>query len=218
MIRRVVVVAMGNEYRRDDGAGLAVVRSVRPRLGELSTPEVDAVGIGPFGDPLDLLGQWDDAALAVVVDAVRTGAPPGTVVVVELGARPGATDAAEVGRTGDAGEAGRTGGAAEAGRTGDAAEAGRTGDAGDGRGDAVTEPGYATGVTDRRASSTHGLGIAGALRLARAVGRAPDRVLAVGIEGEDFGNGTGLSDAVARAVEEAAARVLEIVGTALPCA
>ena len=209
MIRRVVVVAMGNEYRRDDGAGLAVVRSVRPRLGELSTPEVDAVGIGPFGDPLDLLGQWDDAALAVVVDAVRTGAPPGTVVVVELGARPGATDAAEVGRTGDAGEAGRTGGAAEAGRTGDA---------GDGRGDAVTEPGYATGVTDRRASSTHGLGIAGALRLARAVGRAPDRVLAVGIEGEDFGNGTGLSDAVARAVEEAAARVLEIVGTALPCA
>ncbi|HUY21683.1 MAG TPA: hydrogenase maturation protease [Acidimicrobiales bacterium] len=209
MIRRVVVVAMGNEYRRDDGAGLAVVRSVRPRLGELSTPEVDAVGIGPFGDPLDLLGQWDDAALAVVVDAVRTGAPPGTVVVVELGARPGATDAAEAGRSGDAGEAGKTRGAAEAGRTGGAA---------DGRGDAVTEPGYATGVTDRRASSTHGLGIAGALRLARAVGRAPDRVLAVGIEGEDFGNGTGLSDAVARAVEEAAARVLEIVGTALPCA
>jgi len=162
-----VVVAMGNVYRRDDGAGAAVMRAVTPRLEELSSPELDAVGLGPLGDPLDLLGQWDDAELAVVVDAVRTGAAPGTVVVLDLG----------------------------------------------GRGDPETAE-----AIHARPSSTHGVGVAGALRLARAVGRAPLRVLAVGIEGEDFGNGDGLSDAVAGAVDEAAARVLEIVDTALRCA
>jgi hydrogenase maturation protease len=37
------------------------------------------------GEPAGLLERWDGARIAVVVDAVRTGAPPGTVHRVAVG-------------------------------------------------------------------------------------------------------------------------------------
>jgi hydrogenase maturation protease len=73
----IVVVGIGNEHRQDDGVGPVVAS----RVAEL-TPEV--VDIGPGVDPLDLLGRWDGADLAVVVDAVRSGAPAGRVERLEL--------------------------------------------------------------------------------------------------------------------------------------
>jgi hydrogenase maturation protease len=148
--RRVVVAGMGNEYRRDDGAGPAVAGRVAARLEAV-------VDLGPLADPLDLLGRWDDADLAVVVDAVRTGAPPGTVAVVDLD---------EV--------------------------AGRP-------------------VAGAPVTSSHGIGLDRVLRLARAVGNGPRRVLVVGVEGDDFGDGLGLTPAVARAVDDAARRVAELI-------
>ena len=60
-------------------------------------------------------------------------------------------------------------------------------------------------------TSTHGIGLAGVLRLARAVGSAPKRVVVVGIEGDDFGQGTGLSPAVDRALPHAARHVMELI-------
>ena len=48
------------------------------------------VDIGPLTDPLDLLGAWDGADLAIVVDAVRSGAAPGTLRVVDLAGGDGA--------------------------------------------------------------------------------------------------------------------------------
>ena len=77
--RRVMVAGLGSEYRRDDGAGPAAVSMVVQQC-----PGVTVVG--PLDDPLDLLGLWDGAALAVVIDAVSSGSPPGTVQVVELDA------------------------------------------------------------------------------------------------------------------------------------
>lgn len=59
---RVVIASLGNEYRRDDGAGQVVAA----RAAE-QAPEVHDVG--PQVDPLDLLGRWDGADLAIVVDA-----------------------------------------------------------------------------------------------------------------------------------------------------
>ena len=79
MTARVVVAGMGSEYRRDDGAGPTVARIVATLAG-------GAVDIGPLGEPLDLLGRWDGAELAVLVDATRTGARPGSVVVHDLDA------------------------------------------------------------------------------------------------------------------------------------
>ena len=124
-----MVAGLGSEYRRDDGAGPAVAA----RAVEQAPAAYD---IGPLVDPLDLLGRWDGADLAVVDRR-----------------RPLRGDAGH----GPGGRADRSGGELGPGR----------------------------------ATSTHGIGLAGVLRLARAVDQAPGRVVVVGIEGEDFGRGTG---------------------------
>ena len=70
----VVVIGVGNEFRRDDGAGPAVVE----RLRELTLPGVGLVLTD--GEPTRLIEAWTGAALALVVDAVRGQPPrPGTV-------------------------------------------------------------------------------------------------------------------------------------------
>ncbi|MBW1596434.1 hydrogenase maturation protease [Streptomyces sp. JJ38] len=48
--------------------------------------------------------------------------------------------------------------------------------------------------------STHGLGVAEALRLADVLGRAPGRLVGYAVEGADHAPGRGLSPAVARVV------------------
>ncbi len=148
----VVVAGLGNEYRRDDGAGPLAAARIAEKLA--------ALDIGPVVDPLDLLGRWDHADLAVIVDAVRSGSPPGTVQLVELPAQ---------------------------------------------------------GV-GRPVTSTHGIDLAGVLRLARTVGGAPGRVLVVGIEGADFGDGTGLSPEVDAAVTVAVQKVVDLIEEVTPCA
>jgi hydrogenase maturation protease len=65
----VVVIGVGNEYRRDDGAGLAVVARLRDRV----PPGVELVLTD--GEPTRLIEAWTGAALAVVVDAVRADPP-----------------------------------------------------------------------------------------------------------------------------------------------
>ncbi len=67
-------------------------------------------------------------------------------------------------------------------------------------------------------TSTHGIGLPGVLRLAQALDQAPARVVVVGIEGEDFGRGTGLSPAVHAAVPVAVASVVELIKEAQACA
>ena len=61
----VVVIGVGNEFRRDDGAGPAVVAGLR----DLAPPSVRLVVTD--GEPTRLIEAWAGAALAVVVDAVR---------------------------------------------------------------------------------------------------------------------------------------------------
>ena len=79
-----MVIGVGNEFRRDDGAGPAVVA----RLRDLAPDGVRLVVTD--GEPTRLIDAWAGSALAVVVDAVRarppdtqapdTGPPrPGTV-------------------------------------------------------------------------------------------------------------------------------------------
>jgi hydrogenase maturation protease len=67
----VVVVGLGNAYRGDDGVGVAVAERLRGRAGvEVVTSEQE---------PSRLLETWVGADLALVVDAVSSGAEPGTV-------------------------------------------------------------------------------------------------------------------------------------------
>ena len=58
------------------------------------------------------------------------------------------------------------------------------------------------------ASSTHALGLADAVELARSLGRLPQRVVVYGIEGESFAFGKGLSAAVAAAADRVTEEVL----------
>ncbi|MGO9560329.1 MAG: hydrogenase maturation protease [Acidimicrobiales bacterium] len=160
MTARVVVAGLGNEYRHDDGVGPIVAARAAREIGEVHH-------VGPFADPLDLLGHWDGADLAVVIDAVRSGAAPGAISVVELvpaGRSPGSLD------------------------------------------------------ESLRTTSTHGIGLAGVWRLARAIDQAPVRVVVVGVEGEDFGNGSGLSPVVADAVPRAVHQVAELIREVQVCA
>lgn len=56
--------------------------------------------------------------------------------------------------------------------------------------------------------STHAVGVADAVELARALGRLPRRLLVYGIEGEHFSAGVGLSPRVRRAVRGVVASIL----------
>ena len=62
---RVVVIGIGNEFRRDDGAGPQLVAGLRQRA------PADVEFLVSDGDPTAIIEAWDGAALAIVVDAVR---------------------------------------------------------------------------------------------------------------------------------------------------
>jgi hydrogenase maturation protease len=151
----VVVAGLGNEFRRDDGVGPAVAAEVGRQMGS-------AVDARPARDPLDLLDRWDGADLAIVVDALRGGDPPGTIRVLRFEA-PGGSAEKAVG-------------------------------------------GHGVG-----AHSTHGIGLAGVLRLGVTLGVRPRAVAVVGVQGEDFGDGSGLSDPVAAAVPRAVDQVAQLI-------
>jgi hydrogenase maturation protease len=57
-------------------------------------------------------------------------------------------------------------------------------------------------------ASTHELGVAEAVELARSLGRLPERLIVYAIEGVCFAAGAELSPAVAEAVEPLAGRIL----------
>ena len=65
------VVGVGNEWRSDDAAGLAVAR-------RLAAEGVDAIERN--GEPAALVDALGSADAVVVVDAVRSGAQPGALV------------------------------------------------------------------------------------------------------------------------------------------
>ena len=130
------MIGVGNDDRRDDAAGLATARRLRSERG--------ARVIEQAGGAAELLEAWAGEPSVIVVDAMISGAPVGTVR----------------------------------------------------RFDARREPLPAAPA----GASTHGLGLAEAVGLARALDRLPARLVLVGIEGADFSPGRGLTPAVAAAV------------------
>jgi len=79
---RYVVVGIGNEYRGDDGAGLAIAERVRGRVPA-------GVTVVPCEqEPSRLIDAWQDADAAIVVDAVESGAEPGTLHRFDAGVAP----------------------------------------------------------------------------------------------------------------------------------
>jgi hydrogenase maturation protease len=92
--RRTVVVGVGNEFRRDDGAGPEVIA----RLRALQPHDASLAGVIlalSDGEPGRMIDLWEGARLAVVIDAVRdTTMPPGHRYQLTADAVAGAADSA----------------------------------------------------------------------------------------------------------------------------
>ena len=65
MVARAVVIGVGNEFRRDDAAGPAVVALLAGQVPDGVTMTVND------GEPTRLIEAWAGIPLAIVVDAVR---------------------------------------------------------------------------------------------------------------------------------------------------
>jgi hydrogenase maturation protease len=79
----VLVVGLGNELRRDDGAGVVVARELLARRTE---PGIE-VREQP-GEPIALLDAWRGHDAAVLIDAMTSGAAPGTIARFDAGDEP----------------------------------------------------------------------------------------------------------------------------------
>jgi hydrogenase maturation protease len=88
MSAAVVVIGVGNRFRRDDSFGPLLVDAIAgdvPAAVDLSESD---------GEPARVIDTWAGADLAVVVEAVRHGAPAGSVIDIDAteqfdGAAPG---------------------------------------------------------------------------------------------------------------------------------
>ncbi|MGB9791238.1 MAG: hydrogenase maturation protease [Thermacetogeniaceae bacterium] len=79
----ILVIGCGNLLAADDGVGLHVVRSLK----ECPLPEgVKVIEAGCPG--LNLLDLWEGFEKVILVDAVKSGAPPGTVHCFDSGVLP----------------------------------------------------------------------------------------------------------------------------------
>lgn len=144
-----LVIGVGNDYRHDDAAGLAVVR----QLKKYDIPGVRL--LESDGDPAKLLELWKGVSSVILVDAVASGATPGTIHWLDV--------------------------------------------------DHESVPSQLFQV------SSHGLGVAQAIELARALKQLPAFVKLFGIEGRNFEEGEGISKEVAESIPAVASCIQKIV-------
>ncbi len=77
-----LVIGIGNIYRGDDALGLLAARLVRQQAGDRCTVlELDGEGAA-------LMDAWCGAGVVLVVDAVRSGVAPGTLVRLDASVTP----------------------------------------------------------------------------------------------------------------------------------
>jgi hydrogenase maturation protease len=142
----VLVVAIGNPDRGDDGLGPAVAQQLRGRV-----PSKVRI-LERNGDALALIEDWDGIPSVIVIDAMAPISKPGQVHRFDLT-------------------------------------------------ESLLPIGFAP-------SSSHALGIAETVELARSLGRLPQCLVAYLVEAAQFGTGAPLSLAVAEAVGDVAERIV----------
>ena len=69
----VLVIGLGNTYRRDDGVGRVVAGKLRELIGDQAKVIVET------GEGASLMEVWKGTSFVVLVDAVQSGAEAGTV-------------------------------------------------------------------------------------------------------------------------------------------
>ncbi len=76
----LLVIGCGNEWASDDAVGLQVIRSLKDLKASKEVELPDGVELIEAGTPgLNLLDLWDRTDRVIIVDAVKSGAAPGTV-------------------------------------------------------------------------------------------------------------------------------------------
>jgi hydrogenase maturation protease len=147
----VTVVAIGNPYRRDDGAGAVVLQRLRDHFG--GDPRVRLVELD--GESVRLVQAWEGSTSVWIVDAVRSGRPVGSFHEF---------DAEQLSMLND---------------------------------------------TGARLGGGHLMGLGEAVDLARALDLLPTQLHVLGIEGEQFDHGEGISDAVLPGIAAATAHLVD---------
>ena len=82
MAGATMVIGIGNECRSDDGVGLRVLRALREKM------LAGTVLIECTNEGIDLPETWKTAQIVVLVDAVSSGAQPGTIYRLDALAQP----------------------------------------------------------------------------------------------------------------------------------
>ncbi len=78
----IAIIGIGQPYRGDDAAGLAVVE-------QLTDLQTDTVRVTAFhGDATELIHLWEDAEWVILIDAAQSGVPAGTLHHFEVQERP----------------------------------------------------------------------------------------------------------------------------------
>jgi len=68
-----LIIGLGNQYRRDDAVGLVVARCLKERAPEhVRVLEESSEGVA-------LMESWKDADAVILIDAIHSGAEPGTL-------------------------------------------------------------------------------------------------------------------------------------------
>ena len=75
---RTVIIGLGNPLMADDGLGIEVLDQLRPFEFR---PQVELVDGGTWG--MNLLHIIEEHDHVLLVDAINTGVPPGTLIVLE---------------------------------------------------------------------------------------------------------------------------------------
>lgn len=72
-MKTIKVIGIGNPFRRDDSVGLVAAHRLREACaGDVVIEEAS-------GEGADLIDRWTDCHRVILVDAVRSGARPGTI-------------------------------------------------------------------------------------------------------------------------------------------
>jgi len=83
---RVLVIGVGNDYRHDDAVGLIVARRLREKnLQHVTVREMSGEGAA-------LIAAWQGADRVIIIDAVQSGAVPGTIFCFEAHREPISVD------------------------------------------------------------------------------------------------------------------------------
>jgi hydrogenase maturation protease len=76
-LRKTLLIGVGNEYRSDDGVGLIVARKIYEKLIPSVTVKEES------GEGAALMEAWQGFQNVIIVDAVSSGAMPGTIFRID---------------------------------------------------------------------------------------------------------------------------------------